>query len=135
MFARMLTGAIAAAVLAVPAARAQTTELPAYAYEVVADVSLVTTAEARCDGIKTNAKGVQAYVLAMYGRLQGEGYSLPEAVKHFESEFANQRINASADALLARHGATKEDTAAFCGAIRAEAKENRDFRKLVKIGR
>lgn len=111
----------------------QVEELPAFAYDMVTEVTMATTADAKCDGITTRPKKLQNYIIEMYGQLAKVNISAPDAAKHFESERATAEIAGRDAALRAKHGVAAEGTEALCAAIRAEAHENKPFATLMRI--
>jgi len=117
------------------AATAQIKELPQYAYDVVAKVSMATTADAVCEGISSRPKRVQAYIVSLYTQLGQDGISATDAAAVFETPDALNRIAEREVALREKHGAAPEGADGLCAAIRAEATENKDFARLMRIRR
>ena len=120
-------------VLASSAARAQDLILPAYAYDMVTEISYAMTAEAKCDGITTRPKKLQDHIIALYGQLGDLGISALDAAKHFESDFAKEQIATRADAFRAKHDAALDSDADFCRAVRAEVATNDALAALMRI--
>ena len=114
-------------------ALAQVEELPAFAYDMVSEITFASTADAKCDGIKTRPAKLQSYIVDMYGKLADEGISATDAAKHFETSTANEQIALRDGALRSKHGVGAEGIDALCAAVRAEAAANRDFAKLLRI--
>lgn len=114
-------------------ALAQADTLPDFAYDMLSEVTFATTAEAQCDGVKTRPAKLQQYILDMYTKLAAQGVSATDAVKHFETETTTAQIATRDANLRVRHGVAAEGAEAFCAAIRAEAKVNRPFAKLLRI--
>lgn len=112
---------------------AQVEELPAYAYDMVAEVTMATTADASCDNISARPKKVQARIVALYSQLAADGVSVNDAAQHFQTEFALEQISAREVALREKHGVAAGGAEALCAAIRAEAKENDIIKGLMRI--
>ncbi len=128
--------AIAAALLsvAVPArGAAQVAELPAYAYDMVAEVSMATTADLKCRGMGARTKKLEERIVALYRRLAADGISVQDAVAHLQGVEARAQIATREAALRARHGVEAQGDAALCAAIRAEAEENEALAELLRI--
>ena len=119
-------------IIAAPAF-AQVDELPAYAYDMVAEVTMATTADTTCDNIKARSKKVQDHIVALYGRLAADGISANDAAQHFQGEFAQEQFATREVALRERHGVSLEGAEALCTAIRAEAKANATLKGLMRI--
>ncbi len=112
---------------------AQAGELPEYAYDMVAEISMATTAASTCDGAKLNNKKLQDAMVAMMGKLAGDGLDPVASVKHFETPAGQERISLREAAFRARHGVSPDGAEALCTAIRAEVKTNKSLAKLVKL--
>ena len=130
---RSITIGIALCLSQSAAVHAQDQQLPAFAYDMVAEVTFATTADAQCDGIKIRPVKLQNYIVDMYKQLGTAGVSATDAAKHFESTQATSQITARDGALRTKHGVAAEGIDALCMAIRAEAKVNRPFGKLMRI--
>jgi len=122
-----------AALFAATPALAQVDQLPAYAYDMVAEVTMATTADATCDGIKQRPKRVQNYIVKLYGRLAQDGIAVADAAASFQSEFSLSEIAKREVALRARHGVASEGADALCTAIRAEARDNKALAAMMRI--
>ncbi len=128
------TGLAAVAVaLAMSPALSQDLTLPDYAYDMMAEISIATTADGKCDGISQRPKKVQARMLEMLSRLVKDGYDATAAATHFRTPEALAQIARREAALRARHGVAAEGDAALCEAIRAEAGENKDIARMVRL--
>lgn len=133
---RHIRGAAMACALvlaATTAAPAQDLELPAYAYDIVTEISYAMTAEVKCDGIATRPKKMQDYVVSLYGKLGDVGISPIDAAGHFETDFAKDQIAARVAAFQVKHQAAPDSDADFCRAVRAEAAENSGLAALMNI--
>jgi Family of unknown function (DUF5333) len=122
-----------AALLAGGPALAQVDELPAYAYDMVAQVTMATTADATCDGIKQRPKKVQNYIVNLYGRLAQDGIAVADAAANFQTDLALAEIAKREVDLRARHGVASQGADALCAAIRAEAKDNKALAAMMRI--
>lgn len=122
-----------AMVIAAPAARAQDLELPPFAYDVVADMSYAMTAQAKCTGVTTRPKKMQAYAVSMYAQLGKLGISSLDAARHFETDTARALLAIRAGAFLAKHDAAADSDADFCRALHAEAATNDALAALMRI--
>ena len=98
-------------------------ELPARAYDMVAEVTFATTADAQCDGIKSRPGQLQKYIVNMYGELAKVGVSATDASEHFATDTAMAQIAARDVVLRAKHGVAAEGSNALCTAIRAEGQD------------
>lgn len=112
---------------------AQVDELPAYAYDVVAEVTMATTADTACDKISARPKKVQDHIVDLYVRLAVDGVSTNDAAEHFQGEFALEQIAAREVSLREKHGVAPEGVDALCAAIRAEAIDNDVLKGLMRI--
>lgn len=121
------------AILSPGNAFSQSVELPSTAYDMVAEVTFATSADSQCDGIKTRPRKLQNYILAMYGELAKVGVSANDAAQHFATETAQLQIAERDTALRVKHGVAPTGQDAFCDAVRAEAKVNDGFGKLMRI--
>ena len=131
-----MTGAALCAFLfaaSAPAAYAQELELPAYAYDLVTEISYAMTAEKKCDGITTRPKKLQDYIISLYGQLGDAGISPLDAARHIESEFAKDQIATRAAAFRAKYDAAPDNDADFCRAVRGEATQNDALAALIRI--
>jgi len=109
--------------------------LPPYAYDAIADISLVTTAVEACEGIKPRDKPLMLAIQDVYSKLALDGVPAADVAKHFESEFARGQVGLRGDAFRLEYGLGPENDAAFCQAVRAKAKDNKPFRKMMRISR
>lgn len=114
---------------------AQTEELPAYAYDGVALISLATTADQVCDKITVREKRLRVFLQDLYGRLAADGVSPVDAASHFETEIAVEQIGARAVAFREKYGIGPENDEAFCRAILAKTSDDDAFGKLLKTRR
>ena len=127
-------GLIAAGVIGMPmAALAQVEELPAYAYDAFTQVGFATTASTECPGADMNNASVKKAMAKVMGQLVADGIDPVAAVKHLETDAGLAQINAREIAFRARHGVGETGYEALCAAIKAETKENKAFRKLVRL--
>ena len=126
-------GALSIGVWTTTAAFAAEETLPAFAYDMVSEVTFATTANSKCDGVEMRPARLQKYILAMYAQLAKAGVSAEAAAKHFETETAQAQIAARDAALRAKHGIQADGIPGLCAAVRAEAKVNRPFAKLLRI--
>ena len=115
------------------AAAAQQAALPDYAYDMVTEISLATTADQKCDGISARKKRVEKRILEMYQRLVQDGYKMQEAVAALQDPATLAEVAAREKALRARHGVAPEGDQALCQAIRAEAAANESVAGLMRI--
>jgi len=109
--------------------------LPAFAYDGIARVSLVSTAAEICSGITARDRPLKSAAADVFKDLAAEGIDPTGSVLHFETDFAKYQINLRADQFRAKYGLGEVLDAAFCQAVKAEAKQDRSLRKLVKIKR
>ena len=124
---------VAAALAAATSATAQDLEMPPVAYDVVAQMSYAMTADAKCTGITTRPKKMQAYAVSMYSQLGKLGISPLDAARHFETDVASAQIAARANAFRAKHAAKPDNDADFCRAVRAEAATNDALAVLMRL--
>ncbi len=126
---------LAAGALAVVAAPAfaQVEELPTYAYDMLAEVTMATTADSTCDKMTARPKKVQNYIVALYTQLAADGIGVNDAATHFQGAFSMAEMGKRETALREKHGVDAEGGDALCTAIRAEADENEALAKLMKI--
>lgn len=129
---KIVLGAVAA-LFAGTGAHAQDLELPPFAYDIVAEMSYAMTAQAKCTGITTRPKMMQARAVAMYGQLGELGISALDAARQFETDGARAEITTRAEALLAKYAAKPDDDAEFCRAVRFEAATNDALAALMRI--
>ncbi len=122
-----------AALLVAAQGHAQDLVLPDYAYDMVAEVTMATTADAKCAGITARPKKVQARMVEMFTRLAGDGVEATAAAAHFQSEAALAEVARREAALREKHGVAAEGDEALCQAIRAEAAENKTVAKMMRI--
>lgn len=109
--------------------------LPPYAYDVIAEISLVTTAADACTGIKVRDKPLRAAIQGVYTQLANDGIAPIDAAKHFETQVALAQIGLRGQAFRLEYGIGPENDDAFCQAVKARAKGNKPFRKMMKIRR
>ena len=130
-----IAGAAFAVALAVApmVAQAQITELPEYAYDSVAQISMVTTAQSECEGAKVNDRRLQRAMTDFVGQLAGDGYDPVAAVQFMDTEVGLAQLASREAALRARHGVAPEGIEGLCAAIKAELKINKDLAKIVKF--
>ena len=96
-------------------------------------MSYAMTAQAKCTGITTRPKKMQARAVAMYGQLGELGISALDAAWQFETDGARAEITTRAEALHAKYAAKPDDDAEFCRAVRAEAATNDALAALMRI--
>ncbi|MGR3661211.1 MAG: DUF5333 family protein [Paracoccaceae bacterium] len=134
---RMIKAICIAAVAqgAAMAAQAQDAALPDYAYDTMTTISLANTAASACPMIETSPKGMNKSMTKMIKQLIKDGVDPAVITPHFESEYGVEQLEYRANAFRAQHGVSNENDAAFCEAIKAEAKDDRSFKKLMKISR
>ena len=133
MIATRFIGGLTGLVLWAGVAAGQDLTLPDYAYDMMAEVSIATTADAKCDGISQRPKKVQARMLEMLSRLVKDGYDATAAATHFQSPEALAQIARREAEMRARHGVAPEGDAALCQAIRAEARQNKVIAKMMRV--
>lgn len=125
---------IAVSLIGLPlASYAQVTELPEYAYDSVARISMITTAQAECDGARVNEARLQRAMTDLVGRLAGDGLDPVASVRFMDTEAGQAEIAKREVALRERHGVAPEGYPALCDAIRAESKVNKDLARIVKF--
>jgi hypothetical protein len=117
----------------VTTANAQAMVFPDYAYDAMTAASLANTADEFCPDIEKSDKGMNKNLSAMIKKLMGDGVAPGDITPHFESEFAVEQLEARASAFREKHGIGPDNDAAFCEAIKAEAKDDRAFRKLIDV--
>lgn len=117
------------------ATHAQSEMFPDYSYDTMTAVSLANTADKTCEKIETSPKGMNRRLTKMITDLQGEGISPAEVTPHFETEYGVAQLTEREQAFRLKHSIGPENDAEFCAAIKAESKEDRSFRKLMKIRR
>jgi len=115
------------------AAHAEITELPEYAYDSVARISMVTTAQAECEGAKVNDRRLQRAMTDFVGRLAGDGFDPVASVQFMDTEVGLAEVAKREVALRERHSVAPEGFPALCAAIRAETKTNKDLARIVKF--
>ena len=126
--------ALAVALIGLPvAALAEITELPEYAYDSVAEISMVTTAQTECEGAKVNDRRLQRAMTDFVGRLAGDGFDPVASVQFMDTEVGLAEIAKREVALRERHGVAPEGFEALCAAIRAETKINKNLARIVKF--
>ncbi len=133
MIAMRFIGGLTGLALWAGAAVAQDLSLPDYAYDMMAEISIATTADGKCDGISQRPKKVQARMLEMLSRLVKDGYDATAAATHFQTPEALAQIARREADLRARHGVAATGDDALCQAIRAEAKENKVIAKMMRL--
>ena len=106
---------------------------PDYAYEAMTAVSLASTADEFCPDIEKSKKGLTKNMSAMIKKLIDDGVAAGDITPHFETEFAVEQLETRASAFREKYSIGPDNDAAFCDAIKAEAKDDRAFRKLVDI--
>lgn len=114
-------------------ANAQAMVFPDYAYEAMTAASLASTADEFCPNIEKSDKGMNKNLSSMVKKLMNDGVAPGDITPHFETEFAVEQLETRASAFREKHNIGPDNDAAFCDAIRAEAKDDRAFRKLVDI--
>jgi hypothetical protein len=108
-------------------------EFPENAMDDLMRVTMAQTADAKCDGISARSVRVQAAMLSMLKSVKEAGVDPVAAVAYLETPAANERIAERTNALRVKHGVDAESDAALCEAIRAEAKEDKDLARLMRI--
>jgi len=135
-FPQTLSRSLVIATLALAAplgASAQVTELPVYAYDSLAEMTLATTAGQTCAGAKVNDRRLQKSMVDLMGKLAAEGLDPVASVQHLETEAGLAQMAARVAAVRARHGVAPEGEDALCDAIRAEVKVNKSLAKILKL--
>ena len=112
---------------------AQSDELPPYAYDMVAEITMATTAASTCDGAKLNDRKLQRAMIDLMGRLAGDGLDPLTSMQHFETEAGQAQITLREVALRERHGVTSQGADALCEAIRAELETNEILANMLKL--
>ncbi len=126
----VLCGAL---IMAAGVASARQDALPDYAFEMVAEVTMATTADGKCPGITARQKKVQNHIMALYGRLAKDGIDINDAVQFLGTRPALDELARREQALRARHGVAAKGDAALCKAIRAEAAANKALAAMLKL--
>ncbi len=115
------------------AAQAQSDLLPDYAYEQLAELSMVTTAGLTCDGAKVKDRKLQDAMVELMGRLAADGLDPVASVQHLESDIGQAEMKNREAEFRARHGVAQTGGEALCDAIRAEVKTNKSLAKMLKL--
>ena len=115
------------------AANAQEMVFPDYAYEAMTAASLANTADEFCPDIEKTDKGMTKNMSAMIKKLMGDGVAPADITTHFESEAGVEQLETRAAIFREKYDIGPDNDAAFCDAIKAEAKDDRAFRKLVDV--
>lgn len=115
------------------AAIGQSGELPAYAYDMVADITMATTAAETCGGVDIDDWNLQNTMVEMMGRLVADGLDPVASVQQLVTDAGQAQIALRETALRTRHGVAAEGAQALCDAIRAEVAINRVLAKMVKL--
>ena len=129
----MRLNSILLATLFTTPAIAQDAELPAFFYDQIAVIAFATTAASECDRAKLRDRNMQNAMNDVMVKLASEGIDPVTAVQALETEIGQAEIKSREVALRERHGVGQEGYPALCAAIKAEAKENRAFSKLVRL--
>ena len=125
--------ALALVLANVSTATAQTTELPTYAYDAIAEFTIATTAVSTCDRARVKDRNLQSAMAALMGRLAADGLDPTASIQHFETEKGQAQIALREANLRQRHGVAPTGADALCDAIRAELKTNRALAKLLRL--
>ncbi|MBV1868291.1 MAG: hypothetical protein KUG69_10360 [Marinosulfonomonas sp.] len=126
--------AFAVALVGVPiGAHAEITELPAYAYDSVAQVSMVTTAQTECDGAKVNERRLRRTMSKFLEQLSVDGVDPVAAMQFMDTEVGKAELTSREVELRTRHGVAPEGIEGLCAAIKAELAVNKDLARIVKI--
>jgi len=133
--ARLAAGALLALGAAAAPGFAQQASLPGYAYDMVAEVSIATTADAKCAGLSARKKKVQARIVELYRRLAADGIATGDAVVLLQKPETLKEVARREAALRKRHGVAASGDKALCQAIRAEAAENKAVAAMLRTGR
>lgn len=112
---------------------AQDLELPEYAYDAFAEITLATTANDNCTGAMLNKSNLDTAMFAVVQQLATEGYDVTAAVQHLDTDAGKKQISAREVTLRERHGVGETGFDELCSAIKSEIKNNRSLRKMVKI--
>ena len=118
--------------VASPAA-AQDVVLSDEAWAGLMRVTYATTAAAKCDGAKSNAKRMERAMLELLGSVAAAGQDPVAAVQYIETEAGMAEVTLREAALRAKHGQDAEGDKALCAAIQAEAKADRELGRLVSF--
>jgi len=111
----------------------QPAELPAYAYDQVAEISMATTAAGSCDGARLNDRKLQKAMVDLMAQLAADGLDPVASVQQFETAKSQEQIQQREAALRQRHGVAAQGEQALCDAIRAEVKTNKSLAKILKL--
>jgi len=112
---------------------AQESNFPEVAMDDLMRVTMAQTADQKCDGMTARTMRVQTAMLAMLQTVKNSGVDPVAAVEYLKTPEAEARIAARTDALRAKHGVDAESDEGLCSAIRAEAKEDKDLARLMRI--
>lgn len=112
---------------------AQNQLLPEYAYDMVAEISMATTAANSCDGAVVNDRNLQSAMTDMMVRLVADGLDPVASVQHLQTEAGQEQVALREIALRNRHGVAPAGEKALCEAIRKEVKINSSLKKIVKF--
>ena len=114
-------------------ALAQDIAFPEEAMDALMRVTMAQSADAQCDGISARNLRVQAAMLDMLTTVRDLGSDPVAAVEYLKTEEGAARVAEREAALRAKHGAEPEGVDGLCATIRAEAKQDRDLARLVRI--
>ena len=112
---------------------AQGMELPAYAYDAFANIGYAHTASTECNGAKINKRNLDKAAASVMQQMLADGIDVNAAVQHLGTPEGMAYMQDRESAMRARHGVAPEGIQDLCRAIAAEAKANRELRKMVTI--
>ena len=130
---KKLVFASALAACAAAPAVAEITELPASFYDDFAVSGYVNTASKECAGASVNQKNFNKLMNDTLVEVSAAGLDPVEAVNFLTTDVGTEQMQMRETAFRARHGVAETGYDGLCQAIKAEADENKDFRKLVKF--
>ena len=119
--------------LVAPAVAQDHVVFPEEAMPALMRVTMVQTADAKCEGMSARKVRVQAAMVRMLTDVRDAGADPVAAVEYLKTDDANERIAEKTQGLRAKHGFPGDDDASLCQMIRAEAKVDKDLARLMRI--
>ena len=122
-----------AGVFAGAGVHAQDVVFPEEAMDALMRVTMAQTADQKCDGMSVRTIRLQTAMVAMLSAVKELGADPVAAVHYLETEEAAARIAERSALLREKHGVDAEGDDALCAAIRAEAEEDEELARLMRI--